>query len=103
MALTWEMVDALNFVLNLVDAFLTVTNYLQKWIPSIKEQWLVVKTSAEPHLQSVTAKTIEVYESSKSALAPHVVKVQEVVDPYFQVCTSLIMIFMLICAVDLHP
>ncbi|KAH7524229.1 structural maintenance of chromosomes protein 2-1 [Ziziphus jujuba] len=55
-----------------------------KWIPSIKEQWLVVKTSAEPHLQSVTTKTIEIYESSKSAIAPHVVKVQEVVDPYFQ-------------------
>ncbi|KAF3446468.1 hypothetical protein FNV43_RR11647 [Rhamnella rubrinervis] len=55
-----------------------------KWIPSIKEQWLVVKTSAEPHLQMLTTKTIEVYESSKSALAPHVVKVQEVVDPYFQ-------------------
>ena len=58
---------------------------VQKVIPSIKEQWLVVKTSAEPHLQSLSAKTIEVFETSKTALAPHVLKVQEIVDPYFQV------------------
>lgn len=103
MALTWEIVDALNFQSNWINTFLTETDYLQKWIPSIKEQWLVVKTSAEPHLQSVTTKTIEIYESSKSAIAPHVVKVQEVVDPYFQVCTSLVLIFTLICVVNVHP
>ena len=68
----------------------------QKVIPSIKEQWLVIRTSAEPHLQSISTKTIEVYEVSKSTLAPHVLKVQEFVDPYFQVCiliSSLLVIY----------
>lgn len=58
---------------------------MQKVIPQIKEQWVVVKTSAEPHLKTIRTKTTEVYETSKNALAPHVSKVQEVVDPYFQV------------------
>jgi hypothetical protein len=55
-----------------------------KVIPSIKEQWLVIRSSAEPHLQLLSSKTIEVYEISKSTLAPHVLKAQEFVDPYFQ-------------------
>ncbi|KAF4366274.1 hypothetical protein G4B88_030452 [Cannabis sativa] len=56
----------------------------KKVIPSIKEQWLVIRSSAEPHLQLLSSKTIEVYEISKSTLAPHVLKAQEFVDPYFQ-------------------
>jgi hypothetical protein len=59
--------------------------FLKKWIPTIKDQWVVVKTNVEPHVQSVTKKSIEVYETSKSAVTPHVVRVQELVDPYFQV------------------
>ncbi|KAF5743403.1 Myosin heavy chain-related [Tripterygium wilfordii] len=55
-----------------------------KWIPATKEQFLVMKTQVEPHVQSITTKTIEVYEVSKAAITPHVVRVQEVVDPYFQ-------------------
>ncbi|KAE8056554.1 hypothetical protein FH972_013322 [Carpinus fangiana] len=55
-----------------------------KWIPTIKDQWVVVKTNVEPHVQSVTKKSIEVYETSKSAVTPHVVRVRELVDPYFQ-------------------
>ncbi|KAJ7966009.1 Myosin heavy chain-related [Quillaja saponaria] len=55
-----------------------------KWIPAIKEQWVVVKTNFEPHVQSLTTKTIEVYEASKSAITPHLIRVQESVDPYFQ-------------------
>ncbi|XVF48145.1 hypothetical protein PTKIN_Ptkin03bG0167800 [Pterospermum kingtungense] len=55
-----------------------------KWVPAAKDQWLVVTTYAEPHVKSLTAKTVEVYEVSKSAITPHVVKVQEIVDPYFQ-------------------
>lgn len=58
---------------------------LQKWIPLIKYQLLEVKISIEPHMLSLKTKTIEVYETSKSTLAPHIVKVQEVADPYFQV------------------
>ena len=45
----------------------------------------MVRTSAEPHLETLKTKTIEAYETSKSALAPHVSRVQEIVDPYFQV------------------
>ncbi|CAN6721340.1 unnamed protein product [Malus baccata var. baccata] len=55
-----------------------------KWVPAIKEQWVVVKDTVEPHVKSLSAKTIEVYEVSKTTLAPHVLKAQEVVDPYFQ-------------------
>ncbi|XVE71385.1 hypothetical protein DITRI_Ditri10aG0146000 [Diplodiscus trichospermus] len=55
-----------------------------KWVPAVKDKWLVVATYAEPHVQSLTAKTVEVYELSKTAITPHIIKVQEVVDPYFQ-------------------
>ncbi|XP_027332292.1 uncharacterized protein LOC113847399 isoform X2 [Abrus precatorius] len=55
-----------------------------KWIPAVKEQWLVAKRSAEPQLQFFTAKTVEVYEASKNAIAPHLNKAQEFVDPYYQ-------------------
>ncbi|XP_062163658.1 uncharacterized protein LOC133870513 [Alnus glutinosa] len=55
-----------------------------KWVPTIKEQWIVVKTNGEPHVQSLTKKCIEVYEASKIAVTPHVVRVREFVDPYFQ-------------------
>jgi hypothetical protein len=58
---------------------------LKKWVPTIKEQWIVVKTNGEPHVQSLTKKCIEVYEASKIAVTPHVVRVREFVDPYFQV------------------
>ncbi|KAB1204472.1 hypothetical protein CJ030_MR8G028132 [Morella rubra] len=55
-----------------------------KWIPTVEEQWVVLKTNAEPHVQSLTKKTIEVYEASKSKVTPHIVQVREFVDPYFQ-------------------
>ncbi|XP_050363459.1 golgin IMH1-like [Argentina anserina] len=55
-----------------------------KWVPAVKEQWSVVKESVEPHVQSLKTKSIEAYETSKSTLAPHVIKAQEFVDPYFQ-------------------
>lgn len=45
----------------------------------------MVKTNVEPHVQSLTKKSIEVYETSKSAVIPHAVRVREFVDPYFQV------------------
>ncbi|XP_042497745.1 uncharacterized protein LOC122076501 [Macadamia integrifolia] len=55
-----------------------------RWIPTLKEQWLTVTTHAEPHIQLVTKRGIEFCETSKSAIAPYVVKVQEFADPYFQ-------------------
>lgn len=47
---------------------------------------MVVKTNAEPHVQSLSKKTIEVFEASKSAVTPHVVRAHEFIYPYFQVC-----------------
>uniref|UniRef100_A0A166J864 Uncharacterized protein n=1 Tax=Daucus carota subsp. sativus TaxID=79200 RepID=A0A166J864_DAUCS len=55
-----------------------------KWIPSVKDQWFVIKSKAEPHVQSFTTKFIEVYETSKTAVSPHAIKAQEVVNSYYQ-------------------
>ncbi|KAM7493575.1 hypothetical protein LguiB_028184 [Lonicera macranthoides] len=55
-----------------------------EWIPVVKEKWLLVITSVEPHVQTLTTKTIEVYEASKTAATPHIIKVQEFVHPHFQ-------------------
>ena len=60
--------------------------YTQKWIPAAREQWVLVITNIEPHMQSLTKKTKEVYVQSKDALTPHVIKIKEVVVPHFQVC-----------------
>uniref|UniRef100_A0A2P2L2T0 Uncharacterized protein n=1 Tax=Rhizophora mucronata TaxID=61149 RepID=A0A2P2L2T0_RHIMU len=59
------------------------------WIPAIKEQWRVIVTNVEPHVHTLTSKTVEAYEASKTAVTPHVIKAQEFVDPYFQVCIPL--------------
>ncbi|XP_039052172.1 uncharacterized protein LOC120193809 isoform X2 [Hibiscus syriacus] len=61
-----------------------VETFKTKWVPAIKDQWVVVTAHAEPHVRSLKTKTVEVYEASKTAVTPHVVKVQEIVDPYFQ-------------------
>ncbi|XP_011082110.1 uncharacterized protein LOC105164957 [Sesamum indicum] len=55
-----------------------------KWIPAIKEQWVVITTNVEPHVQTLTAKTVEIYEVSKNAVTPHIIKWQELADPYLQ-------------------
>ncbi|KAM0943253.1 hypothetical protein DsansV1_C13g0120281 [Dioscorea sansibarensis] len=55
-----------------------------KWIPAAKQQWTAITASARPHIQSVCAKSAEFYEASKSRLIPHLIKAQEVADPYFQ-------------------
>ncbi|CAI0438795.1 unnamed protein product [Linum tenue] len=55
-----------------------------KWIPTVKDQWVVVTTQAEPHVRSLCAKSVEAYETSKTAVTVHLVRVQEIVDPYFQ-------------------
>ncbi|KAI3913525.1 hypothetical protein MKW92_030777 [Papaver armeniacum] len=56
----------------------------KKLVPALKEQWVTVTTYAEPHVQTLTTKTVEVYESSKKTIAPHVEKAQKIVDPYLQ-------------------
>ncbi|KAK4274323.1 hypothetical protein QN277_017560 [Acacia crassicarpa] len=55
-----------------------------KWIPAMKEQCSVLKTKAEPHVQLLTVKVVEVYEVSKSVVTPHLISIQQAVDPYFQ-------------------
>lgn len=63
---------------------------MKKWVPAIKEQWVVIATNVEPHVQTLTTKTVEIYEVSKNAVTPHIIKVQELANPYFQVrCISL--------------
>ncbi|CAL1352957.1 unnamed protein product [Linum trigynum] len=55
-----------------------------KWIPTAKDQWVVVTTQVKPHVRSLSAKTVEAYETSKTSITAHLVQVQEIVDPYFQ-------------------
>ncbi|URE41280.1 DNA repair ATPase-related [Musa troglodytarum] len=55
-----------------------------RWVPAVKERWVILVTSAEPYVQQVSTKTMEVYETSKNTIAPHVEKVQKVADPYLQ-------------------
>lgn len=65
----------------------------------MKDRLLEVKTSVEPHMQSLKTKSIEVYETSKSTLSPHIVKAQEVVDPYFQVFLFFLYFFSFVDAI----
>ncbi|KAK4401077.1 hypothetical protein Sango_1213800 [Sesamum angolense] len=55
-----------------------------KWVPVIKEKWVVVSSNVEPHVRTLSARTIEIYESSKSTVTPHIIRVGEFLDPYFQ-------------------
>jgi len=68
---------------------------LKKWVPAVKEQWYVVKTSAEPHVQLLTTKTVEGYEATRKTISPHLSKAKEFVHPYYQVQTSSIHPFVL--------
>lgn len=64
--------------------------YVKKLVPAIKDQWVVISTSVEPHVQTLTTKTVEIYEVSKETVTPHIVKVQKLADPYYQVNCILI-------------
>ncbi|KAL9226926.1 hypothetical protein vseg_002683 [Gypsophila vaccaria] len=55
-----------------------------KLVPAVKEQWVIVTEYVEPHVQLLTAKTAEAFESSKTAVKPHIIRVQELADPYYQ-------------------
>ena len=64
--------------------------FVKKLVPSIKEKWVVIATNIEPHVHTLTTKTVEIYEASKEAVTPHIVKVQELANPYYQVSCILI-------------
>lgn len=63
----------------------------------MKDQWFVVKSKAEPHVQSFTTKFIQVYETSKTAVTPHVIKAHEIVDSYYQVKTYSLQCYVKLC------
>ncbi|KAL8161204.1 hypothetical protein V2J09_012693 [Rumex salicifolius] len=54
------------------------------WLPAIQEQWILIVEYLEPHIKLVSTKTVETYEASKTAVKPHLIKVQELADPYYQ-------------------
>lgn len=54
-----------------------------KVVPAIVEQWLIIATHVEPHVQSLNTKAKEVYEKSKDAVTPHILRVKEFAVPYF--------------------
>lgn len=58
---------------------------LKELIPPLKKQSLEIVAYLEPNIQVLTAKTVDIYHSSKSSVVPFVFKVQEMADPHIQV------------------
>ncbi|XP_038898504.1 uncharacterized protein LOC120086122 [Benincasa hispida] len=54
-----------------------------KYIPAVKERWLVVKTNVKPHLDTLTTKTVEFYQTSKNVITPYAVRSKEAIGPYY--------------------
>ncbi|KAF8653732.1 hypothetical protein HU200_061844 [Digitaria exilis] len=54
-----------------------------KWVP-VKEKLVVLKKNAEPYIQKVSTRSVELYKTSRDAVAPHVVKAKEFAHPYYQ-------------------
>ncbi|KAL8160926.1 hypothetical protein V2J09_012415 [Rumex salicifolius] len=61
-----------------------IVNMKTKWIPAVKDKWLLTAEYLEPHLKLASAKTAEAYEALKTNVKPHVITVQELTDPYYQ-------------------
>ncbi|TVU10100.1 hypothetical protein EJB05_43608 [Eragrostis curvula] len=55
-----------------------------KWVPVAKENWVTLKTNAEPYVRMASKKSVEVYQASKDFITPHLVNAREVADPYLQ-------------------
>lgn len=54
------------------------------WVPTVKEWWFAFVTNIGPNVQLLAAKTVEIYDSSKKAIGPHIAIVQNAIDPYFK-------------------
>ncbi|XP_047328399.1 uncharacterized protein LOC124931867 [Impatiens glandulifera] len=55
-----------------------------QWIPAAKEQWIVIVKTVKPRVHSLKTKTFEIYETTKTTVTPHIIKAQEIVDPYYK-------------------
>lgn len=53
----------------------------------MKEQYSELKTKAEPHVQLLATKVVEIYEVSMDVVTSHLIRIQQTVDPYYQVHT----------------
>ncbi|PON86752.1 DNA repair ATPase-like protein [Trema orientale] len=60
-------------------------DYVQDWLPILKEQCLSFVTSLEPRIQLLTAKTVDTYYASKNYIAPRAVKVLKDLCSYTQI------------------
>lgn len=58
---------------------------VKQLVPAMKDKWLMTVEYLEPHLKLASSKTVEAYEALKTNMKPHVMKVQELTDPYYQV------------------
>lgn len=54
------------------------------WVPTVMEWWFAFVTNIGPNVQLLAAKTVEIYDSSKKAIGPHIAIVQKAIDPYFK-------------------
>lgn len=70
----------------------------------VKDWWLTFVTYVEQHVQTLTTRTIEVYDACKMTIAPHVAKVREMTDPYFLVISLLLNFscYRIICIIRLQ-
>ncbi|XP_073002172.1 uncharacterized protein [Typha latifolia] len=55
-----------------------------EWIPALKDHWIMFTTSCEPYVLMASNRTAEAYAICRSTIKPHIVKVKELADPYFQ-------------------
>ncbi|KAL2503223.1 myosin heavy chain-related [Forsythia ovata] len=55
-----------------------------EWIPAIKECCTAFVSDIEPQVQSLTTKAFDFYQVTKGTFEAHIVKIQEIMDPYFQ-------------------
>ena len=75
---------------------------LKKWMPVAKEKWATLKKNAEPYVQMVSEKSVEVYQTSNDFIRPHLVNAHQVADPYLQVLLQHLRIHSSVCATVLH-
>ncbi|KAI4376366.1 hypothetical protein MLD38_014135 [Melastoma candidum] len=61
-----------------------VAKMKKEYLPAVRQQSLAIKASLVHHIQTLATKAVEIYDTSREAVTPHVTKLQEVVDPYYQ-------------------